>query len=71
VAGDIKVIPTDCLKCHNETAKDAPQFRKLMHAIRIAGGAENHFLTRANGNCSSCHKLDQATGTWSLGTGSY
>jgi len=65
----VKVIPDDCLMCHVQNSRVAPPFSKLLHAIHLVGGKENHFLTFANGTCTSCHKLDEKTGTWHLGSG--
>jgi hypothetical protein len=62
-------IPDDCLMCHVRDSRVAPPFTKLLHAIHLVGGKENHFLTNANGTCTSCHKLDQQTGFWGLGSG--
>jgi hypothetical protein len=69
VSSLVKVIPTDCLMCHSRNSTVAPPFAKLLHLIHLTGGAENGFLARANGTCTSCHKLDQKTGTWGLGSG--
>jgi hypothetical protein len=65
----VKVIPNDCFMCHVRDSKVAPPFTKLLHAIHLEDGEKNHFLTRANGTCTSCHKLDQKTGTMGLGSG--
>ena len=66
----IAVIPTDCLKCHSGNSKLAPPFKKLLHTIHLSGGKENSFLATYKGTCTNCHKLDQKTGAWSLGSGS-
>jgi hypothetical protein len=65
----IKTIPDDCFMCHARDSRVAPPFTRLLHAIHLVGGKENHFLTVANGTCTSCHKLDQKTGAWGLGSG--
>jgi hypothetical protein len=65
----IKVIPDDCLKCHKRDSQQAPPFARLLHTIHLVGGKENHFLTKARGTCTSCHKLDQKTGAWHIGSG--
>lgn len=65
----VTVVPDDCLMCHVRDSKIAPPFTKLLHAIHLTGGEKNHFLTKANGTCTSCHKLDVKTGTWGLGHG--
>jgi hypothetical protein len=63
----IAVIPTDCLKCHSGNSKLAPPFKKLLHTIHLTGGSS--FLATYKGTCTNCHKLDQKTGAWSLGSG--
>ena len=65
----VKIVPNDCLMCHSRDSWAAPPFTKLLHAIHLVGGTENHFLTLASGTCTSCHKLDDKTGTWYLGSG--
>lgn len=64
----IKVIPDDCLMCHRAGGKNVPAFETLIHGIHLAG-RENHFVTRAGGHCTHCHKLDKKTGKLSLGSG--
>jgi hypothetical protein len=65
----VKTIPDGCLPCHNRESRLAPPLGKLLHEIHLVGGKENHFLTVTNGTCTSCHKLDQKTGEWHLGSG--
>jgi hypothetical protein len=65
----VKVIPDDCFMCHVRDSRVAPPFSKLLHEIHLVGGKDNHFLTKANGTCTSCHKLDEKTGMWHLGSG--
>ena len=62
-------IPTACLKCHSQASTTAPPFDRLMHGLHLVGGAGNHFLSLFQGECTHCHKLDQATAGWSLGRG--
>lgn len=69
VTTKVKTIPDDCLVCHSAASKSAPPFKKMLHAIHLAGGRENNFLAFASGNCTSCHKLDQTTGAWRNGSG--
>lgn len=69
VSNIVKVIPTDCLMCHGGHAANVPPFRKLIHAIHLTGGKDNHYLSNYGGQCLNCHKLDQKTGTWGLGSG--
>ena len=66
-------IPDTCLQCHSKTPKDkkqaGPPFAQLVHLIHLTGGADNHFMTYYQGECTACHKLDQKTGKWGLGSG--
>jgi len=62
-------IPRSCLICHSRASTSAPPFARLLHGIHLVGGEENHFLSMFQGQCTHCHKLDRATGAWSLGTG--
>lgn len=59
-------IPAQCLTCHNKTSKTAPPFAPLIHSIHFTGGEKNHFLTLFQGECTYCHKLDLATGHWTI-----
>jgi len=70
VGGDVArvAIPTTCLQCHSRTSKLAPPFSQLLHGLHLTG-AENHFLSMFQGECTHCHKLDTATGLWSVGSG--
>lgn len=62
--------PQTCLAgCHKKGSTIAPPFAQLMHAIHLVGGAQNHFLTAFQGECTHCHKLDQKTGTWKVASG--
>jgi len=67
VAGE--EIPKACLECHSSTSTTAPPFGRLLHGLHLTGGAENHFLSLFQGECTHCHKLNPATGLWSLGNG--
>lgn len=59
-------IPAECLTCHKKDSKIAPPFASLIHRIHLTGGAENHFLTIFQGECTYCHKLNQTTGAWTI-----
>ena len=65
----VKTIPDDCLMCHSRDSKQAPPFSRLLHAIHLVGGKDNHFLSMLNGTCTNCHKLDEKTGAWRVGSG--
>jgi hypothetical protein len=62
--------PQTCLAgCHKKGSVIAPPFAHLMHIIHLVGGADNRFIAQNQGECTYCHKLDQKTGTWRVGTG--
>lgn len=63
-------IPTACITCHDKKPKTAPPFARLVHGLHLVGGEKNHFLTKFEGQCTYCHKLDTVTGAWSVGHGS-
>lgn len=69
VSAQIQVIPNDCLACHMRDSQMAPPFAKLLHAIHLVGGKDNHFLAVVKGTCTNCHKLDAKTGAWHMGSG--
>ncbi|MFA7331766.1 MAG: cytochrome c3 family protein [Candidatus Delongbacteria bacterium] len=62
-------VPGKCLNCHRRDSEMAPPFTRLMHAIHLTGGEDNPFASQMGGACSSCHKLDAATGQWRIPTG--
>lgn len=67
--GALKNIPTACLVCHGRTSTIASPFARMLHAIHMTGGKDNQFLTLFQGECTHCHKLNAATGAWSLPSG--
>lgn len=67
VAG--KDVPAICAKCHSATSKTIPPLAPLMHGIHLAKGDASEFVKQFNGECTHCHKLDKATGTWALPSG--
>jgi hypothetical protein len=69
VDSSFKDIPGACLKCHGRAARMAPPFAQLLHLIHLTGGAENHFLTMFQGECTLCHKLSRDTGRWTIPSG--
>lgn len=69
VLGTLKNVPAGCLPCHGRTSTMAPPFSKMMHALHLSGGKDNRFLTQFQGECMHCHKLNAATGAWSLPSG--
>jgi len=62
-------IPAGCLVCHGSNATLAPPFTRLIHRIHLSGGNTNHFLSMFQGECTFCHKLDKASGAWSIPSG--
>jgi hypothetical protein len=62
-------VPTACADCHSEDSKKAPPLAGMVHRIHLVGGDKNHFMTEFQGECTSCHKLDAATGAWSVPSG--
>lgn len=62
-------VPQKCLTCHGKASKKAPPFARLMHALHLVGGKDNHFMTYYQGDCTYCHKLDQKTGEWKVPSG--
>jgi len=68
-SASIRNIPAGCLSCHGRTSSDAPPFARLLHRIHLGGGPQSIYLTAFQGECTYCHKLDLATGTWSIPSG--
>lgn len=66
VATMIATIPADCLTCHGQNAKQAPAFGRLLHLVHLTGESGTLFLSLFQGECTLCHKLDQASGSWSI-----
>ena len=66
VAAALKDVPAKCIGCHGAASKKAPPFARLIHRIHLVGADENHFMTEFQGECTYCHKLNQATGAWSV-----
>ena len=68
----VKVVPTDCEKCHTGKGK-IPALASVVHKVHFGPTAENtatnHFVTGYSGSCLNCHKLDLGTGAMSVKTG--
>jgi len=62
-------IPARCLTCHARTSTMAPPFARLLHLVHLSPQPTNIFLTMFQGECTYCHKLDKATGAWSIPSG--
>jgi hypothetical protein len=56
VATAMSDVPAACLSCHAGKAKTAPPLGALLHAIHLAGGEKNHYITLFQGSCNHCHK---------------
>jgi len=69
IRDSVKMIPSDCRKCHSKASKTAPMMYPLMHLIHLTGGEKNHFLTVFQGECTHCHKLNPEKGTWAILSG--
>jgi hypothetical protein len=62
-------VPAACADCHSQGSKKAPPLAGMVHRIHLLGGEKNHFMTEFQGECTYCHKLDAATGAWSVPSG--
>ncbi|HSM15183.1 MAG TPA: hypothetical protein VLA66_14030 [Thermoanaerobaculia bacterium] len=59
-------VPAACAKCHSASSKRAPELSRLLHLVHLSPDPDNHFLSVFGGECTHCHKLDAATGEWSV-----
>jgi len=62
----IASVPADCLTCHGRDATQAPPFGRLLHLVHLTGASGSLFLSLFQGECTLCHKLDPASGSWSI-----
>ena len=67
--GALRDIPTGCLTCHRTGSTIAPSLEQMAHLIHLTSGPGARFLTEFQGECSHCHKLNAATGKWSMPSG--
>ena len=58
-----KDIPASCRKCHAAASKKP--FAPFVHRIHL-GNDKGLFLSKFQGECTHCHKLDRKTGVWSM-----
>ncbi len=65
----VQDVPGGCLACHAKESTMAPPFAKLLHLVHLTGGEQNIFVTTFEGRCTHCHKLDEASGAWSIPSG--
>ena len=68
-ADALEDIPAACADCHSGDSKKAPPLAGMVHRIHLVVGDKNRFMTEFQGECTSCHKLDAATGAWSVPSG--
>lgn len=66
VPGAVSEVPKACMTCHARASKVAPPLGRMLHGLHLVGGDKNVFITQFQGECTHCHKLDAATGNWSL-----
>ncbi len=69
VSSMVKDIPSGCMACHGKTSKAAPPLGRMMHLYHLTGGEKNPYMTVFHGECTYCHKLNQATGEWTIPSG--
>ncbi|KAB2967895.1 MAG: hypothetical protein F9K18_03705 [Thermoanaerobaculia bacterium] len=62
-------VPAACAKCHSASSKRAPELSRLIHLVHLSPDPDNHYLSVFGGECTHCHKLDAATGEWSVPSG--
>lgn len=62
-------IPTVCLGCHERGANGVVPLAPLLHKIHVTPANGEVFLSVFQGECTHCHKLDQATGRWQIPRG--
>ena len=59
----LKDVPASCAKCHAATSKTMPPLAPLMHGVHLAKGDQSEFLKQFQGECTHCHKLNNASRT--------
>ena len=69
VTAALKDIPASCAKCHSANSKVIPPLAPLLHGVHLAKGDQSLFVQKFDGECTHCHKLNKAAGTWSLPSG--
>jgi mono/diheme cytochrome c family protein len=69
VTAALKDIPASCAKCHVANSKTMPPLAPLMHGVHLAKGDQSEFVKQFQGECTHCHKLNKASGTWSIPNG--
>ena len=72
VSAMASTIPEDCVICHSEQMAEGmgtDPLGPMMHKIHLVGGADNHFITGYEGQCTHCHALDKEIGGFSIKSG--
>lgn len=59
-------IPAVCQECHDSGANKVMALAPFLHKIHLDSGGEAIFLRIFQGECTHCHKLNKATGQWSI-----
>lgn len=62
-------VPAACAECHTADSKKAPPLAAMVHRIHLVGAEKNKFLLVYQGECTHCHKMNAATGAWSMPSG--
>ncbi len=60
ISAIVKVVPTDCMKCHKPAVK-TPTLGVAVHKAHFINGEKSVFATRFKGDCNTCHRLDVKT----------
>ncbi len=72
VSAMMTTVPDDCVMCHSEQMAEGMGTEPLgpmMHKIHLVGGADNHFITSYQGQCTHCHGFEEGTGEFSIKSG--
>jgi len=59
-------IPAVCLNCHERRADNPMPLVPFLHKVHLNAEGKAVFLSIFQGECTHCHKLDKATGQWSV-----
>lgn len=63
----VKVVPTDCAKCHKEGS--ARSLSVSSHKMHFQNPTKSEFISKFGGQCLNCHKLDAKTFKMSVKSG--
>jgi len=59
-------IPAVCLNCHESGTDNPVPLVPFLHKVHLDSKGKAVFLSMFQGECTHCHKLDKATGRWSV-----